>query len=58
MPRDIPKTIRFSEEVYDALVQAAKADRRPVATLAEILIEDWLVQHGWLRDDDRSLSNP
>lgn len=51
MPRDIPKTIRFSEEVYEALTLAAKADRRAPATLAEIIIETYLVDHGFLTEE-------
>ena len=40
--------IRLSAPDMDALKRAAKADNRPVASLGELILLDWLRSHGWI----------
>lgn len=36
----------------EALERAAKADSRSVAAMAEIILTQWLEQHGYLKPSD------
>jgi predicted transcriptional regulator len=40
-PRTETLTIRLSKETKDALRRFAKADKRPLAQLAAIIVEEW-----------------
>ncbi len=43
-----PLGFRIEQELKEALVKAARDDRRSVSSLVEIVIEDWLQQRGYL----------
>ena len=47
--------IRLSEAQMEALKRAAKADNRPVASLGELIVTDWLRSQGWLKQDAAQL---
>ena len=42
-------TIRFDPATKAALSQAAWEDRRPSSAKLKIILEDWLLEHGYLR---------
>lgn len=51
MSKTHPLGFRIERELKEALVKAARDDRRSVSSLVEILIENWLRERGYLGDD-------
>ena len=41
-------SVRVDEELKDALEKAAKDDRRSMGSLVELVLSDWLKEHGYL----------
>ena len=41
------------EEIRDALKRAADADMRSVSTLIELILTEWLEQHGHMKPERR-----
>lgn len=48
MVRSAPIGFRIRPETKQALETAAKADRRSMSSLIEIILEDWLREKGYL----------
>ena len=42
--------IRVEAGIKEALEQAAKDDRRSLSSKAEMILRDWLTEHGYLGD--------
>ena len=53
-----PPGFRIEQKLKEALVKAARDDRRSVSSLVEIVIEDWLRQHGYLPQADDASRRP
>jgi hypothetical protein len=49
MAKTAALSIRVSPEVKDAIERAAEADSRPVASMAEKILVEWLRAHGYLK---------
>jgi hypothetical protein len=54
MSKTHPLGFRIERDLKEALVKAAKDDRRSVSSLVEILIEDWLREKGYLEDKKKA----
>jgi hypothetical protein len=52
MSKTHPLGFRIERDLKEALVQAAKDDRRSVSSLVEILIEKWLRERGYLAQEE------
>lgn len=50
--RTAPLGLRITPSLKQALERAAEADRRSVASMAEIIITEWLEKHGHLKEPD------
>lgn len=50
MSKTHPLGFRIERDLKEALIKAAKDDRRSVSSLVEIIIEDWLKDKGYLAD--------
>lgn len=48
MSKTHPLGFRIERDLKEALIKAAKDDRRSVSSLVEIIIEDWLKDKGYL----------
>jgi hypothetical protein len=48
MARSVTIGLRVPPEVKAAAARAAKDDRRPVASLIQKLLTEWLEEHGYL----------
>ena len=48
MAKTNPLGFRIEPELKDALVRAAKDDRRSVSSMVEIIIEKWLTEKGYI----------
>ena len=48
MAKTNPLGFRIEADLKDALVRAARDDRRTVSSMVEIIIEEWLVAKGYL----------
>ena len=48
MAKTNPLGFRIEPELKDALVRAAKDDRRSVSSMVEIIIEQWLTEKGYI----------
>jgi len=48
MSKTHPLGFRIERELKEALVRAARDDRRSVSSLVEILIENWLREKGYI----------
>ncbi len=48
MAKTNPLGFRIEADLKDALVRAARDDRRSVSSMVEIIIEEWLVEKGYL----------
>ncbi len=53
MSKTHPLGFRIERELKEALTRAARDDRRSVSSLVEIVLEKWLTEHGYLRDNQR-----
>jgi hypothetical protein len=53
MSKTHPLGFRIERDLKEALVQAAKDDRRSVSSLVEILIENWLRERGYLAQEEQ-----
>ncbi len=53
MAKTNPLGFRIEPELKDALVRAARDDRRSVSSMVEIIIEQWLAEKGYLTVDER-----
>lgn len=51
MSKTHPLGFRIERDLKEALIKAAKDDRRSVSSLVEIIIEDWLKEKGYLADE-------
>jgi hypothetical protein len=51
MSKTHPLGFRIERDLKEALIKAAKDDRRSVSSLVEIIIEDWLKDRGYLAGD-------
>ncbi|TQE93692.1 MAG: hypothetical protein FKY71_18055 [Spiribacter salinus] len=51
--RSAPLGLRITPSLKAALEEAAKDDRRSVASMAEMILEEWLYKKGYM-DDERS----
>jgi hypothetical protein len=51
MAKTHPLGFRIERHLKEALVRAAKDDHRSVSSLTEILIEKWLKEKGYLREE-------
>jgi hypothetical protein len=49
MPKTAALSIRISPEVKAAIERAAEADSRPVASMAEKILAEWLRANGYLK---------
>jgi hypothetical protein len=49
IPAGLVTTIRFDPAIKTALAQAAWEDRRPSSAKLRLILEDWLLEHGYLR---------
>ena len=49
MSKTHPLGFRIERHLKEALVRAAKDDRRSVSSLVEIVLEKWLEEHGYLK---------
>jgi hypothetical protein len=47
--KSVPVGLRFTPSMKAALDQAAEDDRRPVASLVEKVLVEWLRQGGYLK---------
>ena len=43
-------SVRVDDELKEALEKAAKADRRSLASLTELILSDWLKARGYLKN--------
>lgn len=50
MAKTNPLGFRIEPRLKEALVRAAKDDRRSVSSMVEIVIEKWLTEKGYLSD--------
>jgi hypothetical protein len=48
-PRDTPLSLRIKKSVREALAEAAATDQRPVSAMAEIILQSWLKENGFLK---------
>jgi hypothetical protein len=46
-------SVRVPERIKELIEKAAQDDRRPVANLVSIILEDWLRAKGYIKDDKR-----
>ncbi len=53
MSKTHPLGFRIERDLKEALIRAAKDDRRSVSSLVEIIIEDWLKERGYLADEQK-----
>lgn len=53
MAKTNPLGFRIEPELKDALVRAARDDRRSVSSMVEIIIEQWLTEKGYLAETAR-----
>jgi len=51
MSKTHPLGFRIERDLKEALIRAAKDDRRSVSSLVEIIIEDWLVSKGYMHEE-------
>jgi hypothetical protein len=47
--KSIPVGLRFTPSIKAALDKAAEEDRRPVASLVEKILVEWLSKHGFMK---------
>jgi hypothetical protein len=50
--KSAPLGLRITPTLKEALEKAAKADSRSVASMAEVILTQWLEQHGHLTSGD------
>lgn len=50
MSKTHPLGFRVERHLKEALIRAAKEDRRSVSSLVEIVLEKWLDEHGYLKE--------
>jgi hypothetical protein len=55
MAKTNPLGFRIEPELKDALVRAARDDRRSVSSMVEIIIEQWLTEKGYMTEQPMEL---
>jgi hypothetical protein len=50
--KSAPLGLRITPTLKEALEKAAKADSRSVASMAEVILTQWLEDQGHLKSDD------
>lgn len=50
MSKTHPLGFRVERHLKEALIKAARDDRRSVSSLVEIVLEKWLDEHGYLKE--------
>jgi hypothetical protein len=53
MAKTNPLGFRIEPALKDALVRAAKDDRRSVSSMVEIIIEQWLTEKGYFEEEQQ-----
>jgi hypothetical protein len=43
------RSVRFDPKVLAALTKAAKEDKRPLSALIQKIVEEWLLENGFLK---------
>ena len=59
MARNNPTIVRLEDKKDQFFKLCAKKDRRPPGTLAYLIMDEWLEEHGyseWLKEDKTSLA--
>jgi len=56
--RSSPLGLRITPSLKSALETAAKDDRRSVASMAEMILENWLREQGYLGADEVNHDDP
>ena len=51
--RTAPLGLRITPTLKSALESAAAADRRSVASMAEMILEEWLTEKGYLEAEQK-----
>ena len=51
MSKTNPLGFRIERDLKDALVKAAKDDRRSVSSMVQIILERWLTEKGYLHHE-------
>ena len=51
--RTAPLGLRITPTLKSALESAAAADRRSVASMAELILEEWLTEKGYLEAEQK-----
>lgn len=55
MAKTLPLGFRIEADIKEALVVAAKDDHRSVSSLVELVLAQWLRQHGYLEPSPLSV---
>lgn len=51
MSKTNPLGFRIERDLKDALVRAAKDDRRSVSSMVQIILERWLIEKGYMHQE-------